>query len=270
MRNETYLHVDSVLGVLRTGDIPIKVTAVDGNVYLIKHDIKGHAKRNLVCEYLAHKIFDYFGVSIPNAEILTFDPNMFAEELSSVAGRFVEHKVFASKWLNALDIKDDLYVNHKSADNLDNPTELAKILVMDLWLKNSDRQPLNLNLIVSKQRVYAIDHSAIFDQNSFRSLVNKDIKEYFTEPGEQGDLLINSHYFKHYFKKNPEEFHSAGVELCDKINSTDLTFINNTLDSLPEGWHITKDEKSAILDYLDHRKNRLYEVFTGHLDFSRK
>jgi len=266
-----FLRVDSVLEVLKTGDKPIKVSAEDGDAYLIKHDIKGHAKRNLICEYLAYKLFKYFDISIPKAEILVFNPSLFSEELMHITGRFVEHHVFASKWLNARDdLKDELYESSKIKDELKNPEELARILVMDLWLKNSDRQPLNLNLIVSKQRVYAIDHSAIFDQNSFSSLANKQIKEYFTEPGEQGDLLINSHYFKHYFKKNPKKFFSAGIGLCDKINSSDLTFINHTLDLLPDGWQLAEDEKSAILEYLDHRKNRLHEVFTGHLDFSRK
>jgi hypothetical protein len=271
MKRDKYLNVISVLEVLDTGDRPIKVLAEDENAYLIKHNIKGHVIRNLICEYLAYKLFKYFDVSIPNAEILTFKPELFHHELKGLTGRFKQHEVFASRWLNARDdIKDDLYINKENIDIIDNLDDLAKILVMDLWLKNSDRQPLNLNLIVSNQKIFAIDHSAIFDHNSFSILANQTIKEYFVEPGEQGDLLINSHYFNSFLKLHSNKLFASGINLCDKIISSDSALITKILDSLPDSWEIYDLEKKSITDYLDFRKKRLLDVFTGHFDFSRK
>lgn len=270
--NKHHISVISVLDVLNTGDDPVRVLAEDDNSYLIKHNIRGISFRNLACEWICYQIFRYFKVSIPEAELLFFDPMLFQEELMPLTGRYTPHIVFGSKWLQARDdLKDDMYSGKSgSGINLLNPPELARILVMDIWLKNSDRQSGNLNMIVSKQKLYAIDHSATFDQEPFIRLAEDDRKQYFAEPGEIGDLIINSNYFSYYFNRYPKELEKAGINLCEKIEETDEPLLTMILDTLPESWHITEDEKKAIIEYLMFRKSHLRKLFTGHLDFSRQ
>ena len=270
--NKNHIHVISVLNVLNTGDDPVRVMAEDENVYLIKHNIRGYNLSNLAREWISYLLFKQFGVSIPKAELLNFDPMKFREELSPpLTGRFEKQIVFGSKWLQARDdLKDEMYsVKSGSKEKLVNPSELAKILVMDIWLKNSDRQSGNLNMIVSKQKLYAIDHAATFDQEPFIRLAETDRKEYFVEPGEIGDLIINSNYFNYYFNRYPTEFEKSGIELCEKIEETDEALLNKLLESLPESWQITNQEISAIIEYLIFRKSRLRALFIEHLDFSR-
>jgi hypothetical protein len=270
--NKHHISVISVLDVLNTGDDPVKILAEDDNFYLIKHNIRGNSFRNLACEWICYQIFRYFKVSIPEAELLFFDPMLFQKELLPLTGRYKPHIVFGSKWLQARDdLKDDMY-SGKSGSGIKilNPPELARILVMDIWLKNSDRQSGNLNMIVSKQKLYAIDHSATFDQEPFIRLAEDDRKQYFVKPGEIGDLITNSNYFSYYFNRYPKEFEKAGINLCEKIEETDEPLLTMILDTLPESWHITEEERKAIIEYLMFRKSQLRKLFTGHLDFSRQ
>lgn len=268
---DQHISVISVLELLRTGDDPIKVLAEDENVYLIKHNIRGNKYSDLAKEWIAHRLLRHFNVATPKADLLRFNPMKFQNELRSITGVFKEHIVFGSRWLDARDdLKDELYKAKKGTrEKLVYPGELAKILVMDIWLKNSDRQPLNLNMIVSKQKLYAIDHAAIFDQEPLERLAEPDRKEYFVQPGEVGDLVINSYYFKYYYRKHPEEFEQAGVALCRKIAGTDRTLIDNILNSLPDSWQITTKQKEAITEYLIYRKTKLETLFVEHLNFSR-
>lgn len=271
--NKNHISVISVLNVLNTGDDPVRVLAEDENVYLIKHNIRGNNLSNLAREWISYLLFKQFGISIPKAELLYFEPMKFREELSPpLTGRFAEQIVFGSKWLQARDdLKDEMYSGKSdSKEKLVNPSELAKILVMDIWLKNSDRQSGNLNMIVSKQKLYAIDHSATFDQEPFIRLAEHNRKEYFVEPGEIGDLIINSHYFNHYFNRYSKEFEDAGKTLCEKIDKTDEPLLNKILKSLPESWRVTDEEKKAIVEYLMFRKSKLKDLFIGHLNFSRQ
>ncbi len=270
--NKHYISVTSVLEVMDTGDVPIKVLAEDENAYLIKHNIRGNMFANLARELICYRLFRHFKVSIPKADLLHFNPMKFQDELSVLTGRFKEHIVFGSRWLQARDdLKDEMYAGKTGKkEKLVNPTELAKILVMDIWLKNSDRQFLNLNMIVSKQKLYAIDHSAMFNQESLARLAETEKKEYFVRPGEVGDLIINSDYFNYYFRLYSKEFEKIGVSLCEEIEGTDETFLNKILNTLPENWQITDEEKKAITEYLMYRKSKLKDLFIGHLNFGRK
>ncbi|SMO48385.1 HipA family kinase [Gracilimonas mengyeensis] len=271
-KKENYISIIAVLEVLTTGDDPIKVLAEDEHVYLIKHNIRGNKFPDMAREWICYRLFKHFKVSIPKADLLRFNPMMFQDEIIGLTGRFKEHIVFGSRWLQSRDeLKDEFYAGRNDKkEKLVNPSELARILVMDLWLKNSDRQSLNLNMIVSKQKLYAIDHSATFDQEFLSRLAEPDKKEYFVQPGEVGDLIINSHYFKYYFKQYPKEFEQAGIALCRKIAGTDRTFLNKILSTLPESWQISTEEKQAIAEYLMFRKSKLEKLFIEHLNFGRK
>ena len=68
---------------------------------------------------------------------------------------------------------------------------------------------------------------------------------------------------------NPKEFEKAGTNLCEKIEETDESLLSKILDSLPESWQITDEEKKAVIEYLMYRKSKLKDLFIGHLNFSR-
>ncbi len=269
--NHQYINVAGVLKLLDTGDRPIKIIAEDDKVYLIKHNISGYLQSNLIREWICYQIFKKLEVSIPKADLLYFEPMSFMNELKVLTGRFSDQIVFGSEWLEARDLKDELYeANIKSEQKLTNPTELAEILVMDLWLKNNDRTHNNLNLIVSNRKLYAIDHSATFDQDPFVRLANSVRKGYFVEPGEVGDLLVNSNYFKYYFNKYAGEFEESGLDLCNKIVQLDSALLEQIVESVPSEWNLTEKEGRAIIDYLIFRKNKLKDRFLGHLNFGRQ
>jgi hypothetical protein len=268
--NQPYPSIISVLEVFDTGDRPIKILADDGNAYLIKHTILEGMQSKLVREWICYQLFQHLNVSIPKATLLSFEPLQFQNELKPLIGRFADQVVFASQWLHARDIKDDFYSGiSRRKESLRNPLELAKILVMDIWLKNNDRQPSNLNLIISKRKIYAIDHAATFDQEPFSRLADSTRKEYFVEPGEKGDLMVSSDFFNYYFRQHATEFEESGNQLCEKIELLDTTFLKSITDSIPAIWHIQEDEKAAIIEYLYDRKSKISDRFTGHLNFGR-
>lgn len=268
--DQTYISVISVQEVIHTGDDPIKVLAEDENTYLIKHNIRGNKLKDMAREWISYRLLKHFGISVPPAELLMFDPQKFQEELKLLTGIFKKHVVFGSRWLHAKDIKDNLYEGKsKSSEDLKNPEQLAKILVMDLWLKNSDRQPLNLNIIISNRKLYAIDHAATFDQVSFNDLARSVNKEYFVQPGEIGDLIVSSNFFDYYFNRYGKEMKEVGKNLCNEIEKTDKTLFWNILSTLPDSWNISEDEKAAIVDYLNIRKTKLISLFKEHINFSQ-
>lgn len=271
LKKPSTISVISVLDIIRTGDDPIKVLAEDECVYLIKHNIRGNKQKDLAREWISYRLFKYFGISIPNADLLLFNPQKFQNELGLLTGIFKEHIVFGSRWLDARDVKDDMYEGKtKSSEDLKNPEELARVLVMDLWLKNSDRQPLNLNMIVSKQKLFAIDHAAMFDQISFYDLEQPVNKDYFVRPGEIGDLIVSSNFFRYYFSRYSKEMQEAGEQLCRKIEGTDESILRSILNTIPGSWNIAKEEKVAITDYLNYRRTKLIDLFKEHVNFSQQ
>lgn len=269
--SDAHIEVTSIIKILDTGDRPIIVFAGDDKAYLIKHNISGHLQSNLIREWICFQLFRKLGVAIPQARLLYFNPMFFQDELRPLTGRFNEQIVFGSEWLEARDLKDEFYQGKPGkGGKLLNPAELARILIMDLWLKNNDRTVGNLNLIVSNRKLYAIDHAATFDQQSFEKLADPKRKEYFVEVGDRGELIINSSYFNYYFEQYAGEFEEVGSALCKKIDQIDTAFLNQIVQSVPSAWNLTTNEKQAIVEYLAHRKQRLEELFRGHLDFSRR
>lgn len=269
--DDQYIQVAGVLEVLDTGDRPIKAIGEDDNAYLIKHNILGHHLSNLIREWICYQLYKRLGVSIPKSVLLNFEPSNFYDELRPLTGRFYDHIVFGSEWMESREPKDELYESMTpKAESLLNPAELASILVMDLWLKNNDRVPNNLNLIVSQRKLYAIDHAATFDQEPFERLADPVRKEYFVDPGEIGGLLVNTHYFKYYFAQYALEFEQKGLTLCNKIEQIDATLVEQILESVPSNWNLDLNERQAITEYLIYRQDKLKDRFLGHLNFSRQ
>lgn len=260
-----------VLEALNTGDQPIKVLAEDGKIYLIKHKIREDLQPNLIREYICYQIFKSMEVSIPEATLLYFEPVVFENELKPLKGRFIDQVVLGFEWMEARDLKDELYKpKPKIGQQLVNASELADILVMDIWLKNNDRAHDNLNMMVSDRKLYAIDHGATFDQESFNRLADPDRKNCFVEPGDLAGLLSNTNYFEFYFDQYTSEFEKAGLSLCDDIAQIDEVFIEEVVESVPDDWNFSEEERQSTFEYLNFRKDKLHERFLGHLNFGRQ
>jgi hypothetical protein len=81
--------------------------------------------------------------------------------------------------------------------------------------------------------------------------------------------MVSSDFFNYYFRQHATEFEETGNQLCDKIEQLEPTFFKTVTDSIPESWHITVEEKAAIIEYLYSRKSNVRGRFTGHLNFGR-
>lgn len=247
------------------------VLAEDGKQYLLKHNLSDRLRSNLIREWISYNLYRFFDVSIPPATLLQFDPWPLRDDLTSFSGKYISHVSFGSHWLESFEIKDQFYrYNQPRKLEIGNPEEIAKILVMDIWLKNNDRNAGNLNLIQHRKKIYAIDHAATFDQSGFYQLGDQSLLNNFDEPGDQGALLTGSDFFTLYYKSNRTKFETAGRDLCVRIERSGSSLFTEMLSRFPPEWKLADQEQSAINAFLIFRKDKLREKFEGHLDFNRK
>lgn len=167
---------------------PLMIQASDGERYFIKNNCVRFPDgnwRNENCaffnEVLGHKIARFLGIKTPDIAVLEIDSDLMSANSDLLfERRFNKGLYFGTKLIDNVEenLEDNFldlmrlnkpYIRrswNQYFKNIENPLDIASIIVLDLLIMNLDRFNNKGNLIIggknSKRFVYAIDHGHCF------------------------------------------------------------------------------------------------------------
>lgn len=252
-------HTERFIEELKTrGSFPSKIECNDGNIYVVKHSQLGLNFKQLINEYIAANLAKMIGLSIPDFALIKINPEIFSDNNKFERGK-PKGLGFGSKFLNGT-IKEFLsstrYKELKKIANKPLEKDFTAICIFDLWLRNSDRSINNCNLIIQETskniNLVAIDHVSIFAELNYRNLGNEK-----NELPPIGETLIYHDFFSEMYYDNGIFFNKIKDELIQTVYDLPEDSISEIVESVPEEWHLLKEQKDKIIDFIVHRKKIL-------------
>ncbi len=189
---------------------------------------------------------------------MIINENSYAPGQLKVNKKYIKHGIIAwgSKEIMHADlVKEIEQVKKKTEFNkLQNPADLIRIAIFDLWVDNADRHTENYNLLVSmengKLKIIAIDHAF-----TFGGLKGMNIFNVATVPHSY-KKLIESQYFrsvvKHFDRWDRFEISNEFLSLIVELNLEKL--INEVFAAIPSQWGISPILKNRIIDFLQSKQ----------------
>lgn len=227
----------------------------DLDVYYCKFAIGNCDEMDLYHEHICKKMGDLLGIPIPDACLMTIDPEPFVEafaELNTPLLGFGSKEIWPNRILAA---KTDFLKNKHDFNRIPNPEELIKIGIFDLHFKNMDRSDANFNLIQSTgnkdaSKIYAIDHVQCFGGNAAKHKLQP------VEEESIGANILRTDYGKAVCKYlGEEELNRILTEYFTTFNKEKKEF-PAILNSAPAEWNIHKDTKLQLGNFvLDEQRN---------------
>ncbi len=172
---QKYQSIEAPSKLYETNTRPILVSVSDGhfNSYVVKHN-----SGLIPCEKLAYELISYYflklwGLNTPKASIIEVDQShVLGISSPRHQPRFFQvpcwGTIFHSESTEFLQFFEQL--PYYEREKFNNPTDLLRIVLFDIWVSNDDRTANNPNiLVVSTERgfeFWPIDHEAIFNGNN--------------------------------------------------------------------------------------------------------
>jgi len=242
------------------GSHPILITCNDNNSYVCKyHSSIGEAKR-LFSEFVGAYFLKLWDLAIPDFALI----KVKREHIPIDFNIRINHNItcFGSKYNSSyIDINQ---TNDKIA--YPNKSDLIKIALFDIWLRNEDRNFNNYNLLVdveSNRNFVPIDHEQIFHTNNFNDFNPIEYHESLIG----SDLVKNLIKFKDVsgeFRTNLKTYFVTKVQLCKE------NFVN-IVEQLPQDWSInSKLLESAIFTkiFSDIWQNESFDLLLQFLQMN--
>jgi hypothetical protein len=220
------------------------ITFDDGNEYVVKL-YKATENKALINEWIAYCIARYLSLPIPYGYQVEI-PKDFYNIMPKSADTQFTSKQFASKY-----IKNCKNGHETNVNNITNHTDLAKIIVFDYWLSNTDRTRKNILL---QENAPGSHYCWIIDNaDSFGSL-SWNVNDLEHRP----QTLIESatHEMLAKFVRSEKEFKKA-IQLIQVIPNQ---LIEEIISLIPEDWNLRDEEKQELIRTLNYRR-----FFTLHL-----
>lgn len=230
---------------------PFIAKGEDGNDYVTKvYDVEyqSYGAKHLINEYISYKIAKRLGLPIPPAKLL-----QIPDEFENNTDRPLISKLgFGSKYIN----KAQSSLNEVLMEHIVNKHHFADILFFDQFLLNNDRAENDGNLLVDmkERKIFMIDHTHILFDNL--SWTEKTIRENF-------DTWLVRNFNGHIYKLLLKYIngHSPFHRIISNIKSELTTeFIQSVVDTIPNEWDIKTNEKTALIDFLEHKIQHILRV----------
>jgi len=244
------------------GSYPSIFDCCDGMRYVVKHSQQNRNFRHLINEFIGAYFGKIIELSIPDFALIEINENIIPANYSFRGGKpsglgFGSLMISNTKTITSINELIEL-VKRKNNDII--IKDLIKICLFDIWLRNNDRSPNNLNLLLSEIgnqfKLYAIDHSSIFFELDYLSL-DREINE---KPSA-GENLIDKELFNIIYDKMGLFFVNKKKEICEKISELSNLTIKSMLDLIPSEWNLSEEEKSSIFNFINVRKSILEKQF---------
>lgn len=160
-----------------TNHSPLLVLTSDLEEYFSKTPKDQTPELNIICEFLCSYLLQCWDIKTPEIAALKVDSGIIKIPLSPNHKRnyFSRHS-FGSKILDPVVVLDAIMSIDTKHDynKFENPVDILKIGLFDIWIENDDRKPTNTNILVKNDgngfNFYAIDHSFTFSSMKFIDL----------------------------------------------------------------------------------------------------
>lgn len=253
-----------------TGNSPVKVITEDYEMYLAKNSKSLQPATDIINELLAHYFLKIWGLHTPDAAILDFPKEMLQPHYSKHHHKpqFYDRPLFGSKWIEgALDTAKYFGIKSKfDLRNLENPQDIFKIGLFDIWVENDDRKPTNLNLMLHENKNGKLDFIPIDHCFIFSTMKYQDIKpEHFCPVANENllvtDLAKSLKKYKHEnrnWDKDDKDYFYLCISECEK-------YFDDIIRYIPEQWGFTDEDASSLKNFL-FSEERNKAVFIDYLE----
>jgi len=246
---------------IRSVSRPFPVLCSDFNTYYVKFPIDATDNTDLIYESVCKTLGDHFNVPIPDiAYIKASEGSWSALSFPSLQAGLIG---FGSKEVsnpNVLSKETALISSKHDFNRIANPSDLLRIGIFDLFIKNTDRSEDNFNLITSygsKDSVFAIDHVATFGGSIAKGRFSPKMES------DVGKNILRSEYGRAILKYiDSSERRLLLLEFITQLNNIE-DVLNVAFERIPAEWQLTEDLKARICDFLtnDERNYSIKEQF---------
>lgn len=218
------------------------ITFNDGRDYVVKYFQPGFEK-TLANEWVSYCLARYLGLPIPFARLVEI-PQEFSSQYPELSQMTQTQFQFASLYV------PECFDGHQVTDvpNISNKESLAGVILFDYWMCNRDRTRKNIILCddtVNSYQLWIIDHAEVF------ASYNWTLQDIETLPITI--LKSATHQIMACFIDDEQEF----WEQLEIIQSIPIHLIEEIVALIPEDWHVTMEEKKAIVSTLVTRRKRI-------------
>ncbi|RKE04435.1 HipA family kinase [Marinifilum flexuosum] len=257
-----YLDAISFIQEIPTeGHSPLLILTEDFDSYYIKHSKGQTPATYLINEFLCHYFLKLWNLNSPDISAIKVDTNILPETLSQYHKLyFYEHVTFGSKRLdNVIEMNNLINIDGKADLNkFENPEDLIKLSLFDIWVENDDRKPTNPNVLFDfsekKIKIVAIDNAFTFSTMDYDSLYIEGVSQSFN------DNLLYSNFVKsickYLLKQNGwtnyiKDYFYLCIQNC-KENFNEIT------ENIPNELGLTDDLKEHLYSFLfNENRNKL-------------
>lgn len=257
------LEIRSEVQGFQTSACPARVTTDCGDGY-IKGVNNPCGPDALISELIAAELGTWFGLKIPNFAIVRnceIDIKMTNRERAFLG--FIEAPVFFSSAVEG-EARDGGSTYLK---RLQNPADVAKLVVFDTWIRNIDRHDPRVmpasensdNLLYisgSKQLKYdlaPIDHSMCLFEGAFQDV--SDVESF-----------INDEYVYGFFPEFKDYIDSKSLVLAlNRLNTLDKNFVSTCLDSVPTEWGMSVEVRNNLELLVCNRAKFVVSTISGKI-----
>lgn len=253
------LIVKEVIKFIGNGITEPLLCKLEDERYVVFKRLKNiESSRVLANEYVSYHIAKILSLPIPNAGCAVIDSNTFISD--QVLSEFNNGKeLLGLGFYSELREKVTQLTTTAQLESVINKSDIPRIIAFDHLLRNEDRNPGNLLVDMKKgdKLITIIDHTHVFyigpmwDKVQLeRMRIERDVET--NNIVIKNDVIYNV-MIEHY-GLNYEEL----IIICNDFrNSITNERIKEIIESIPNEWNISDEDKSELCRYICYRLDEL-------------
>ncbi|WP_102344937.1 HipA family kinase [Bacillus sp. Marseille-P3661] len=228
---------------------PQNILFSNGRQYAVKFKNNPSGTRILVNEYIAGRLGQILSLPIVPFEVVKINDDFINEHPILLQRKFTSGSQFASLFIdNCIQLERD---SQNENITVSNKNHLAKIIVFDLWIGNTDRKENNVLLEPNGQGeyfLYMIDHGRCFSNAKWTVKTLEKMPKL--------EVTLNVHKWFAGLLQSENEIQSAIKEIMNIPEE----IIRDVIQSIPDDWDVTVSEREALVAHLVNAQQLLPQL----------
>lgn len=228
---------------------PQHILFSDGQTYVVKFKNNPSGTRIMVNEYIAGKLGQLLSLPIVPFEVVQIEEEFIKKHSILSNYKFAPGSQFASLYLeNCIQLERNSRNEHVTITNREH---LARMIVFDLWIGNTDRKENNVLLepVVPKgYYLHMIDHGRCFSNADWTVKALKQMPKM--------SVKLNVHKWCASLIQNQNEVQVA----IEEIMALSEEKINEVIDSIPNDWEVSDVERKELIMHLLKARELLKDI----------
>lgn len=244
--------IEPIQKVFQTsGSYPVLVSCNDRQKYVCKY-VRYAPAEKLFLEYLITNFATIWQLQIPEYKFVKLKPEHIPDEIASefLKTKQVIQPVFGALYLQYARDIDNYFatLNNEPSfiSTIQNPFDLLKIALFDIWLSNEDRNFNNYNLLLNPKEegnyFYVIDHEKCFNSNVLKyGVYHISFNETILDT-EVCEMVLNHKPLsatENYVQELEKEYYIC-VQQCKEM-------LKNIVEEVPKSWGIDIEAQFGLI-----------------------